>query len=207
MARHDLPDPIRIPVSYKSGISLIVTSLPAEYALQGILFTILPAVLSAEIIRHVFAWWEFSTKAAAVVLVSVPCGLLGFAGTNGGTLLAFISDFLHFRRSRKTAYYNPRVKTEYVPEQMTGEESSDLLSAEGLSLAVRKLRSSISDASAQMEHQRAQTNASSAAYSGNLYFEEDKGIVEAPWEYRTAKERRRILRKMKQERRGRGNDS
>ncbi|MGN1389037.1 MAG: hypothetical protein ACI4WR_05275, partial [Bulleidia sp.] len=128
-------------------------------------------------------------------MFSTLLGYAGIHGAKGGTLLQFLRSVIRFYQSRRTAYYNPRVKAR-APVQETEENGGKELPREKL----KRIFSSMHQTSSKRLDQPHEDNVQEAE-DGNLFFEEDIGIVETPVDYMTPKEYRTYQKKLRQEER------
>lgn len=184
-----------IPDNYDSGISLLGFNFKVRFLIEGV---ILAAVLG--LIGYVAMSYmniEYGNK-LGITIVFLLFGLIfGIRGINDETITQYLSCFFNFRKRRRTAYYNPRVKTEAVPfyKQNNKELPIDKI------LAFYNKYKTIIDKNSQQKSLNAQ---SQKKFDENLmYFQDDIGVVDKPREYMTDKEYKALLKQEKKERKAR----
>ncbi len=132
------------------------------------------------------------TTISVILFVDVLVALLSLNGIQGDTFIGFISKVLRYRSRRRIAYYNPRAKVE---AESTLNTEREMLPRDRLVALYDKYKKSF-----DAHHQKnAELTINNQNVDENLYFQDDIGVVDKPYEYMTRKERWEYDRKMKKQ--------
>ena len=189
---------IYIPVNFETGITILGKSYPVGNTIQGAVFLVFPYVFFFLILKKYLGInLSWNTAFALSTVIGVPCGMGGLSGIYGATFLQWVSMWFNFMRHRRSAYYNPRVKTE-ARCTLNLEHKTEFLSPEYFQEQIKKIME-------KRKQQHVDAFAQEMAEeedAGVLYFAEDAGKVDKPYEYMSGRERRAYRKKLrKQERR------
>lgn len=185
-----------LPKNFQNGISIGTHSYPASFLVQGVVFALLPVAAAYWILPAFGMVLSVSDSIGTVLMFSTLFGYAGIHGVKGGTFLQFLKAVFRFYRSRRTAYYNPRVRIEVAEEKKAAGKEQEL--------PREKLKKFLSGFHRTSVHRAASDPAdtlSEAAEPGELFFEEDIGIVKTPVEYMNPKEYRIYRKNLKKEER------
>ncbi len=181
---------VYIPPDYKNRINLFIKSYPLSNVIQGLIVGLIPLV----IIWYILPWFinlSGSKKFSLSIFFCVIFMFIGCEGINGGTLLDYFVELFKFLKNRRTAYYNPRIKVE-SKQQIFGDTSSrDMLPFEKM----QEMYSQWQVKNREKHQQNVVNNKNES--SDELYFEDDIGVVDTPWEYMTKKERKKEIKEAK----------
>lgn len=152
--------------------------------IEAVLFAALPAYLCINS--------PLPTEQKAVVTVVV-VGLIGFfflMGTNDESLLEFATHGIMYKRKKRVAKYNPRIKMEAKPQYLTNDAGE--LPREKVLRLINTLRN--------------RSKAPQEPVSRDIYdpvyqefFADDLGVVDTPYDLLSRRERRRIVKQQKKE--------
>lgn len=156
--------------------------------IEGVIFAALPAYLCIN------APLGYEKKIILTVVVVGVIMAVMLSGINGDSVLEFVGHGLAFKKKKRVAKYNPRVKTEARPGYLT-EGAGDLPRDK-----IIRLYNSFRNRNAETQE----------AVSRDIYdpmykefFEDDLGYVETPDDLKTKKERRREMKAKKREEKAR----
>lgn len=184
-----------LPKNFQNGISIGTRSYSPALLLQGVILALLPVLISYWILPAFGILLSVSDSLGTVLMFSTLLGYAGIHGAKGGTLLQFLKSVIRFYQSRRTAYYNPRIKAEAGIGKEKGKSEKELPGEKLQKLFAGMRRSSQKrpDPGPESEVREAEDD--------SLFFEEDIGIVETPVEYMTPKEYRAYRKKLRKEER------
>lgn len=150
--------------------------------IEGVAFAVIPAYLCIN------APLGFEKKTVLTVVVVGVIMAIMLAGINGDSFLEFVGHGLAYRKKKRVAKYNPRVKTEAKPGYLT-ENGGDLPRDK-----IIRLYNSIRNRNSETQE----------AVSRDIYdpmykefFEDDLGYVETPDDLKSKKERRQEIKAQK----------
>lgn len=184
---------IYIPVNFETGIVILGKSYPIGNTIQGAVFLAAPYLLFFMVLRH-WLHVDLSTNVCFAIstFIGVPTGIGGLSGIYGATFLQWVGMWFNFMRHRRSAYYNPRVKVE-AKCTLSLEHKTEFLSPEYFQEQYKRIVKAH-----KQKHLDAFSQATSAEEQNNvLFFKEDVGKVDKPYEYMSSSERRAYRKKMK----------
>lgn len=146
------------------------------YVIQAVPF-ILVMVLVVFIALHGLSLFA---KIIILCVTCLPVLFLCIVGINGDSVFRFIFNAIRSRRTRRVCLYNPRIKSEIKPLSLD-PFSVQQLPRERILAFIEKMKKEKEEENETID-------------LTNLYFEDDEGLVEKPYEYMNAKERRNYLR-------------
>ena len=182
-----------LPKNFQNGISIGTRSYSPALLLQGVILALFPVLIAYWILPAFGILLSVSDSLGTVLMFSTLLGYAGIHGAKGGTLLQFLKSVIRFYQSRRTAYYNPRIKAEAGIEKDTEEKELPGEKLQKLFSGMRQPSKRHTDPGNESEVREAE--------DGSLFFEEDIGIVETPVEYMTPKEYRAYRKKLRKEER------
>ena len=157
-----------LPPNYKKGISILGQVYPVPNVLQSSFFFLSFSLL----FYSLHLGWEWQFNAIVYLLLLVIFGGLGLHGVDGDDLFTFLKRWLRFHRTRRTAYYNPRVKTEAIMPQYEDSISGDLLPKERINRLYEGYRHDLDRKQRRKEKEREKE----AIEQGGYIFKEDLKI-------------------------------
>ena len=172
-------------------VNIFGRSVRLNNLLQAGLFGTLMFIASYMIIRR-FITADLSESLGWALVPAFSMVFFCITGIRGQSLLGYLSNMLAYYRSRRTAYFNPRIKRE-KPVYANREGQP----------AVRKLRDAAEKAVLHPAKIRVTAGSSDDIDTSMLYFEDDIGCVEKPYEYMTLRER---YQRRKKRRKGNGRE-
>ena len=179
--------PFIIPANYHNQFHFMNRPYEYKFVLQTGILTI-----SATLLMWFGLIKVFSTVTALSVIIFADALIIIFSmnGIQGDTFIGFLLKVLRYKKRRRVAYYNPRVKKEADPG-FTKEH--ELLPREKLMNLYNIYKKNFDE-----KHQRnAEAAVSDELKHEVLFFQDDIGIVDKPYEYMTRKERRDYERNQK----------
>ncbi len=180
-----------IPENYKGMVNLLGRSVRRNNLIQAGIFGITSFILSFILIRHSLTR-DLSESVGWALVPAFSIGFFCISGIKGQSLLGYLSNMLAYYRSRRTAYFNPRIKREKpVYKDREGQT------------AVRKLKDAAKKTVLHPAKIRVTAGSSDGIDPSMLYFEDDIGCVEKPYEYMTLRER---YQRKKKRRKGHGRE-
>lgn len=179
--------PFIIPANYHNQFHFM--SRPYEYK-----FVIQTAVLA---VLATFLMWfgligimNTVTTLSVIIFVDALIIMFSMNGIQGDTFIGFLTKVIRYRKRRRVAYYNPRVKKEADPSLNMEHE---LLPREKLMNLYEAYKKTFDE-----KHQKsAEAAVSDELDQDTLFFQDDIGVVDKPYEYMTRKERRSYEKKQK----------
>lgn len=182
-----------IPPNYENQISFMSFSFKRNNFIEGIVLAAIPAVGLIKLIHVYGGFLKIPYPLELLSILSI-VGLLivGLEGINGTTFLGFLRELVLYLRSRRIAYYNPRVKKEALPSYYKND--TELLPKEKLQIMYKQFKDN-----RDRKHQEQVTalNEEMVANAEGLFFQDDIGIVDKPYEYMTSSERRKYRKEQK----------
>lgn len=119
-------------------------------------------------------------------------GTLGVSGINNATIPEMLYMIFKYRKKKRVCYYNDRVKMKdefaILLTDLTSDDSS--FSEEML----KNLATKITTSSQENRIETAEQKLGKIERPDNLFFEDDIGKVDKPWEYMTKAERKEALK-------------
>lgn len=106
---YDAPRVYPIPENFADGTGVFGGLFPTRNFIEGIIFAI-PALLFALSIPGL----SLNSRIPVVVFSVSPWLILGCLGINGDSVTKFLGYFIKYRKQRRVARYNPRVKLEFT---------------------------------------------------------------------------------------------
>lgn len=176
-----------IPANYQNGVSVFGNSVDLPNLVQAVLFGSIPWVLVYLGLPSLGVPVSGSGAVSPCIFFSAALTFAGLHGINGATLLEYLKAVAEYSRKRRTAYYNPRIKTEAVPSLLQADGGRNLLPREKLMEFYKKAMETYN---ARQAEAAVRAQATGEADSTSMYFNDDAGYVDKPVEYMTRKEYR-----------------
>ena len=199
-----------IPGNFQSGINFAGLTFSGSRLIQAGVLAAIPFAIAFYVLPAMGFELDIAPTISATLVFAVALGYFGIFGINGDSLLGFLSNVMKFNKGKRTAYYNPRVKTEAVSYDYDSDEDKQLLPRDKVIAMYNKYRDAFDEKARQKAvDQQAEADAQNEV----LFFEDDEGTVNKPIEYMTKKEykaylkeKKRALKEAKKEakRRGKG---
>lgn len=108
-----------IPENFADGTGVFGGMFPLRNFVEGVLFA-LPALLFALALSSHFGL-GINAKIPIVIFSVSPGLILGCIGINGDSVTEFLAYYFRFRKKRRVARYNPRVKLEFTGDIMVNQ--------------------------------------------------------------------------------------
>ena len=183
-----------IPENFGNGVDFLGLHFEIRFLAEGIIFGLLLFLLSFSLLSSIFV----AKKGTSLGLSLVFSGLsffFGVRGINDEPITVFLSHVRTFRRNRRTAYYNPRIKLEarsITKEKKTKKQEE--LPREKILGAFEKYKR-IFD---RKQQERAKAFEEQNAFdASNMFFEDDIGVIQKPDSYMTEEEVEKLEKKKK----------
>lgn len=179
----------RIPDNYENGINFAGFSFKPIFLVEGIVLGVICFGLTLFIISLFKKDGIDSTTIGIALVPTLGAVFLGIKGINDEPITTFIGNVSKFSRSRRIAYYNPRIRTdEKSISESELESDTNVLPKDKIIAVFNKMRKAISDRNIEkIEDDNNQNSLSNKP----MYFEDDVGIIDKPVEYMSAKEYRK----------------
>lgn len=103
------PQIYRIPENFAEGTGIFGGIFPLRNFVEGVLFAIPMLLLALAIPTS-----SLNVKVPVIILMVSPALLIGCVGINGDSVLEFLGYFTRYRKRKRIARYNPRVKLEFT---------------------------------------------------------------------------------------------
>lgn len=185
-----------IPSNIQEGLDLGGLSLNPKRLLEGIIGGALGGFLMFELFSFLGRYFKIGIE-TEIVFIILAVGLLalaGYAGANNETFSQFIYHLFQFKRSKRIAYYNPRVKTEIKSvSESTDVSEEQLLPRDKIQKFIDNYQFNASRKTAQRIAETEQTHKA----EGRMYFEDDVGVVLPPDAYMTKSEKKKLAKAQK----------
>lgn len=185
-----------IPSNIQEGLDLGGLSLNPKRLLEGIIGGALGGFLMFELLSFISQYFKIGieTKIVFIILATGLLALVGYAGANNETVSQAIYHIIQFRRSRRIAYYNPRVKAEIKSvSESTDVSEEQLLPRDKIQKFIDNYQFNASRRTAQRIAETEQTHKA----EGRMYFEDDVGVVLPPDAYMTKSEKKKLAKAQK----------
>lgn len=184
-----------IPRNFHIGISIMGTTFETVYVFQTILFVIPGWLISFVLLPKIpfLSRMDFSAKLSVAIAWTAIFGFLCINGINEKPLFQFLKDINRFKKTKKHAFYNKKIKFGIKPSYIE-DEKDELLPRDKLMQTYQKLKASYKQK--QIE-EASKLNEDLLEDTDNLYFEDDIGYFDKPEEYMNKKERRAYLKAQK----------
>jgi len=169
----------RIPENYENGIHIIGFKFKTSFFIEGV-------VLSVAVIAILFLFLnnivhlKLTNMLPILIIFGGLAFYLGAKGINDELITTFIKNVIKFNKSRRVAYYNPRIKAEakHITEQERLQENKDVLPFDKIKNLINK-----------KDMVKTEEKGEQPTFDkDNMFFEDDKGIVDTPNSYRSKKE-------------------
>lgn len=176
-----------IPENFESSINFIGFNFKTRNLIEGGIIGVVPSFLICT-----YAPIGMKAKLYLVVLVVLPFAFLGLTGIHGDPLSKRIALYFRYKKRRRMCIYNPRIKDEIVPMAFM-HDKVQMLPKEKL----RMLYDNYKKKNDQKAEEQIQAMVSE--WGRNLFFIDDEGQVDKPYEYMTSSEKRKYRRRKKKD--------
>lgn len=180
-----------IPENYQNGVSMFGLSFDLPNLVQAVMLGVIPWIAVYLILPGIGVHITGTKAVSPCVFFSAILAYTGLHGINGGTLPEFIKAVLGFRRNRRIAYYNPRIKTEAVPSLLQDDPGRNLLPREKI---VEFYKKAVASYNARQAKSAVKAQETGHEDQTAMYFNDDAGYVAKPVEYMTRREYREYRR-------------
>ena len=183
MTSKDKPRTVFIPNNYKAGISIFGFKINLRYAIEGGVLACIPLIIGIVIVPKTLGL-SFSEILPTTFFFVLLFGALGIYGIDNSPVSVFITDFINAKKNKRETYYNPRVKNEVM------SIFSNVRPKDEQMLPREKILEIINKYQKQMDNANQKELESESIYNKKekIYFEDDIGIVNKPYEYMSEKE-------------------
>lgn len=195
MKREANPDVKYIPKNYEIGVNLLGFNFKLRFLIEGTIAALIIFIIVFVILNYFNI--EFATKIGYSIAFALIGLLLGIRGINDEPLTEFIGHYFKYIKRKRTAFYNPRVKKEIKPylEQIQNNKNADVFETARSIYNKYKHKIEKNNQLKTMEYQN-----QNVFDKENMFFEDDIGVINKPYEYMTKKERKIYDKKHKKER-------
>lgn len=187
----------KIPDNFENGINFAGFNFRPIFLIEGIILGILFFGVS---IGLMFAFGIRSISSSTIGICLVPSVLaiiLGIKGINDEPLTTFIKNLRYFNTSKRTTYYNPRIKTEIKSIGSGGDNSGQyILPRDRIIALFTKYKKALDEKNIKRLEEEKGTN---KFVQSQMYFEDDIGVVDKPIEYMSKQEYKDYKIKLKRE--------
>ena len=194
----------RIPDNFENGINFAGFSFKPIFLVEGIVLGVVCFGLTLFIIS-LFGKDAINSTSIGIALVPTLGALfLGIKGINDEPITTFLGNVSKFNKSRRIAYYNPRIRTD-EKSICESESQSDtgVLSKDSIIAVFSKVKKSITERNIEkIEGENEKDNFDNK----HMFFEDDIGIIDKPVEYMTSKEYRKYKKNNKRKKGSRWNE-
>ena len=116
--------------------------------------------------------------------------VINLHGIAGDTISTFIVSYVKNIRGRKSCFYNPRVKTEMKP-MYNGQEDKSVIQ-----VSKDKLQHMYTEYRKQQDT-KLKSEIEQAQQDNSLFFKDDIGVIDTPYDYMTSSQRRKYDRQQR----------
>lgn len=185
-----------IPSNIQEGLDLGGLSLNPKRLFEAIVGGALGGFLMVELFSFLSQYFKIGieTKIVFIIIAAGVLAFIGYTGANNETFSQFIYHVIQFKRSKRIAYYNPRVKTEIKSvSESTDVSEEQLLPRDKIQKFIDNYQYNASRKTAQRIAETEQTHKA----EGRMYFEDDIGVVLPPDAYMTKSEKKKLAKAQK----------
>lgn len=182
-----------IPPNYQNKINLLgFISVSYSNLIQGVILGGVPLLLFVLYVKTV----EWNNSFLTIGILMFFAGFIpGVVGVYNASLLSFLKIYSNYRKHKRLTVYNPRVKSEIVSADYSNIKEQMLLPKDRIRIWMEERKQNkITEETRKMQEQLDSFNVTDA-----FYFEEDEGVVDKPYEYMTAKERKVLAKQERKE--------
>lgn len=189
-----------IPSNIQENISFNGMSIEPVKLLEACIGAFLGGFIMKKITDIVSVYFIYKTesKIAWIIFFAVVFGVIGFIGANNESFSQFVKHAVTFRKRKRIAYYNARVKNVKPPmlsDDDVDNRSGDMVVRDKVRAWMSSYKESMSERNA--EKIRAVENGEMAGTG--LYFEDDVGVVDPPEAYMTKEFKKKKKKEAKAE--------
>ena len=158
-----------IPPNYQNRINLLgFITVSWANLIQGLIMGIIPAGC---MIAYIYFSGTWDPNYITIVILLFAAGFIpGVVGIYNGTIIAFLSNYNKYRKSRRLTVYNPRVKTENEKFDTSKVTNQMLLPKDRLMIWWNQRRKNQIDT----ETERINEQLDTLEKEKNLFFEDDE---------------------------------
>lgn len=190
-----------IPPNFANGLSIFGRTYPFSRVRWAVIFGFLPVMIFYYVLPECGISFKGTARLTLVLSLCFVMVLFGLSGINDSDAGQFIRDVIRWRRNRRTAYYNPRIKTEIRPAVFSGTAGAgEILPRERIEQMMEQFKSRMDE----NDRRHAQLNMAVVTGFDNstMYFEDD-AAVSGMTEEKSRRESRRLRKIRKAEERER----
>lgn len=176
----------RIPENFGNGVDIAGLHFQTRFLIEGVLLAVITLVVSFTTLK--FIGLTDIKQLIGICLVFVFLALLlGIKGINDEPLTKFIANAITYRKKRRTAYYNPRIKFE---AKSIVNEDKDALDKNAIPREkILAIFNKYKEAYDKKQQERAKAFEERNAFDeNNMFFEDDIGIIKKPNSYLSKEE-------------------
>lgn len=182
-----------IPPNYENQISFLSFTFKRNNFIEGIILAAIPAIGLIKLVQIYGGFFKIPYFLEVGSMLAIFGFLVvGLEGINGTTFLGFLKELVLYLRNRRIAYYNPRVKKEALPSYYKSD--GELLPREKLQIMYKQFKD---NRDKKHREQVTELNKEMNENAQGLFFQDDIGIVDKPYEYMTSSERRKYKKEQK----------
>lgn len=150
---------------------------------------IILAILAPTVFLLLYAV-DFGTRITITILIAVPPCFVALYGIHGDSLSQRLMKIMQYKKKKRACFYNPRIKEEKQPLDFSGN-AFNLLPKDKINMYLEKYKN-MND-----EKLKEQIGVLVEERNNGMYFQDDDGVVEKPYDYMTAKEKRAYRKEQK----------
>ena len=182
-----------IPENYATGINVLGFNFKTRNAIEGIMLALIFAAVGA-LVFFQFDFIDIGTKIGFIISFGAIGLVLGLIGINDEPISVFVGNKLAFRRRKRTAFYNPRIKSEAIPYVFEYRDAKDRLPKEKIIAFYRKYKADIEK---REQERMLEFQATNTFDETSMFFKDDEGIVDKPVEYMNSSEYKSYMKKVR----------
>lgn len=175
-----------IPKNFEAGVSILGMTFKTRNLIEGIFLLVVlfggTYYLTMEL--------SFDIRITVSIFISVPVAAVAVNGIHGDPLSTRICIIYQYFRRKRSCFYNPRLKTEMSPMDLR-VNAFNLLPRDKLNMLYDDFKSSSEKKQSELLEKLNQDRME------GMYFQDDEGVLEKPYEYMTKKEQKAYDREKK----------
>jgi len=181
----------QIPDNFGNGINIGGMHFPVIFLVEGVILAIIFLLLTFGILK-LLGMTDIGQIFGICLVFSGIALVVGIKGINDEPITVFLKNLSDFRKGRRTAFYNPRIKLEAKSVLNAGENDAEIIPKEKIMAALSKYK----EKAERKEQEKAKAYENSLnSKQGDMFFEDDIGIVKKPQRYFSEKEDASFSRK------------
>lgn len=184
--KQEQPYEIFIPENYKTKSNFLGFEVKIANVIEGFAFALIPVLIGIFLLPKI-PIIDSETNLSITTTFAFAFGLFGFIGIDDELVITWLLDILKFKQSRRIAYYNPRVKKE-AHSIFAENDKQDMLPREKIIKLYENYKAQLDNKNRELAHEQEKQ----FDQAETMYFEDDLGFINKPFEYMTAKEKKKF---------------